>query len=154
MDSSCFHVNIVTLGYINRIEIFHSVCKVQTKTVHVLFFQINFFSPHWDIIKSPSFHVTNHYCNGLTLAVCLSGGGRRGVEEPPQAERLRDRRQVPRPLQVHSGLSWMPQGFCDLWPLLLPERPASRQQGARHGGVLRLSGPVRQARAGGFTEKL
>lgn len=87
-----------------------------------------------------------------TLLVCallvISGGGGGSVGEPHQEKWLHHRGHLPRPFQVHPGVSRVLQGLCDLWSFLLLDPTPAHEEGAYTGGLSGQTGPSCQTHAG------
>lgn len=91
-------------------------------------------------------------CDAVTQSP--AGGCRRSLGEPHQEERLHHRGHLPRPLQVHAGLSRVRQDLGDLRPLLLPDASSAHEEGADAGGVSGVAGPSDQTHAGTVRQDL
>lgn len=94
------------------------------------------------------FHIFTDFYSLFLFCCFTTGGGGGGLGEPHQEERLHHCGHLPRPFQIHPGVSCVRQGLGDLRPFLLPDPAPTHEEGEDTGGVSSPTGPSGQTHTG------
>lgn len=110
--------------------------------VGIFFFLV--FGKSYSLYFCSQLHLKSLIC----VLSCPVGGSRGSLGEPHQEKRLHHCGHLPRPLQIHPGLSRVLESLRDLRSLLLLDAASAHEEGADAGGLLGPTGPSGQADTG------